>query len=73
MRLLDQVRDVIWKKDYSIRAEQSYINCETVYPISQKMSSKRYVKVRGHQACLWLALYLKTFILFRTCIFLLPC
>jgi hypothetical protein len=44
MKLLDQVRDVMLKRHYSIRTEQAYSLNETLYPIPQKMSSKRYVK-----------------------------
>ena len=43
MKLLDQVRDVIREKYYSIRAEQAYVILyETLYIIPQKKSPKIY-------------------------------
>ena len=46
MKLLDQVRDVIRKKHYSIRTEQAYINWIRQYILFQ---GKRHPKDMGEQ------------------------
>jgi len=41
MKLLDQVRDVIWEKHYSIRPEQTFVNWIRDYILfSRKCQSK---------------------------------
>ncbi len=46
MRLLDQVRDVIRKKHYSVRTEQAYINWIRQYILFQ---GKRHPKDMGEK------------------------
>ncbi len=57
MRLLDQVRDVIRKKHYSIRTEQAYINWLRQHILFQgkrhpKDMGERYLRADG-KAHLW--------------------
>ncbi len=72
MKLLYHVRDVIQKKHYSIRTEQSYFNWIRQYILfHKKLHSKEMGSFRDTKLIFRWPCSLKIFILFIACIFLL--